>query len=829
MMLFQDLRHALRTLRRAPGFTLAAVLTLALGIGATTAIYAALEHVVLDPLPYPDADRLVRITNPVPGVGPETEWQVSPAQYHYFSEHARSLEEIGMYRIGGVSVAGPDEVVRARAVVATAGVLRILGARPVLGRLLQDQDDLPGAAPVAVLSHAFWQRQFGGDAGVIGRVIDLEGRGIEVVGVMAPGTDVPEVTGGGLGGLRTDVWVSYSFDPVSLQSHILPAIARLAPDATIGSAQAELDRLTPGLSETYPQIYRPAFFERYGFHTVLRPLKDDVVGDIARNLWILLGAVGLVLLIAAANVANLFLVRVEGRRRELAVRTALGASRTAIVRHHFAESTVLSLAGGAAAVLLGHWGVAWLVAGAPPGIPRLDAIRIDASVLGFTMAVSLLVAAALAAVAALHMGRLAGATVLGDGGRTTTAGRERQRVRSVLVAGQVALALVLVVGAGLLVESFRRLRAVDPGVDPEGVLTMELFLPGGRYEEDVERQAFYAAVLERVRALPGVVAAGVSNAIPFGGGYGCTVQGFQDAEVYSRLDEAGLTACADQTTASPGYFEALGIPLLAGRTFTGADDTGRGEPVAIVSEAFADRFWPGEDPIGKGVAPNGRVDGPFYRVVGVVGDVYSSSVQEEPVLAIYYPTVPVAGVGRFGNLSMHLVVRTTLADPASLFPAIRRIVAELDPAVPLANLQEMETIVARSMSRHTFTLVLLGIAALVALALAAIGLYGVIAYVVTRRTAEIGVRIALGARPRQVERLVVAGSVRLVLAGLAVGTVAALLLTRLLRALLYGVEPTHPTAYVAAALLLSGVAACASWIPARRAARVDPIVALRVE
>jgi len=564
MLLVQDIRHALRTLRRAPGFTLAAVLTLALGIGATTAIYAVLEHVVLDPLPYPDADRLVRITNPVPGVGPDTEWQVSPAQYQYFSERARSLEEIGMYRIGGVNVAGPDEVVRARAVVATAGVLRILGARPVMGRLLDDQDDLPGVAPVAVLSHAFWQRQFGGDAGVIGRVIDLGGRGIEVVGVLAAGTDVPEASGR-LGGLRTDVWVSYSFDPVSLQSHIVPAIARLAPGATIESAQAELDRLRPGLTETYPQIYPPAFFERYGFHTVLRPLKDHVVGDIARNLWILLGAVGLVLLIAAANVANLFLVRVEGRRRELAVRTALGASRAAIARHLFVESTVLSLAGGAAAVLLGYRGVAWLVAGAPSGIPRLDAIRIDASVLGFTVAVSLLVAAALTAVAALHRGRLAGAIVLGDGGRTATAGRERQRVRSALVAGQVALALVLVVGAGLLIESFRRLRAVDPGVDPEGVLTMELFLPGGRYDEDVERQAFYAALLERIRALPGVAAAGVSNEIPFGGGYACTVQGFRDAEVYSRLDDAGLrSACASRSARGRGRSSGWSSPARSG-------------------------------------------------------------------------------------------------------------------------------------------------------------------------------------------------------------------------------------------------------------------------
>jgi putative ABC transport system permease protein len=679
-----------------------------------------------------------------------------------------------------------------------------------------------------VLAHGFWRSRFGGDAGVIGRTIDLGGIEAQVVGVLAEGTDLPEAAMTA-GRFRTDVWLSYGFDATSLHSHTLPALARLRPGATLESARAELDALRPGLMDAYPQIYTPAMFERYGLEPVLRPLRDDVVDDVARNLWILLGAVGLVLLIATANVANLFLVRIEGRRRELAVRAALGASRAAIARHCLAESAVLSLAGGAAALLLGSWGLGWLTSAAPVGIPRLDGVRLDASVAGFALALSLLVAAGLAAVAALRHDAPGAITMLGDGGRSATPGRERQRLRSTLVASQVALALVLVVGAGLLLESFRRLRAVDPGVDPDGVLTMELYLPPVRYQDGAARWAFYEALLERLRALPGVVAAGVGLDIPFGGGYGCTAQGFEDREVYTRLEDAGLTTCAGQTPITPGYFEALGIPLLAGRTFTEADNTARGEAVAVVSKAFAERFWPGEDPIGKGVAPNGRHDGPFYRVIGVVGDVYASSVHEEPAVAIYYPPVPIPGVGPFGGVRILPVLRTELADPASLLPAIRRAVAELDPAVALANVEELRTAVDRSMGRQSFTLALLGLAAVIALALAAIGLYGVVAYVVARRTAEIGVRIALGARARQVEGFVVARSLKLVLLGLAAGTFAALLLTRLLRGLLYGVDPTHPAAYVAAALLLAGVAACASWIPARRAARVDPVVALRAE
>jgi predicted permease len=574
-------------------------------------------------------------------------------------------------------------------------------------------------------------------------------------------------------------------------------------------------------------VYTQDFLDRYAFQPRLYSLKAYVVGDVARNLWILLGAVGVVLLIAAANVANLFLVRIEGRRRELAVRAALGASRGAMARHFLAESLVLSLAGGVLALLLGTWGVRWLVSLAPVSFPRLDEVRLDASVLAFSGAISLMVAVVLTAIAALRRRDLAGIGTLGDGGRTATPGRERQRVRSTLVITQVALALVLIVGAGLLFESFRRLRAVNPGIDPEGVLAMELNLPSARYGSQQERWQFYRAALEGIGAIPGVEAAGFSTALPFTDGYGCTSQGFEDREVSGRIESLDQTMCAGQEPTSPGYFEALGIPLLRGRVFTDADNDNPSTSAVVVSQAFADRFWPGEDPIGKGVAPNGWNDRGFYRVVGVVGDVYPASVQDEPAIVIYYPIVPDSG--GFASPAARLAVGTSLANPLSVSLAIQRVIAELDPLIPVANIEEMHAIVDRSMSRLSFTLVLLGLAASVALALAAIGLYGVISYVVARRTNEIGVRIALGARPWRVEGLVIIGSLRLVLLGMVAGVVGALGVTRVLQGLLYGVEPTHPAAYAGAAAVLAGVAALASWMPARRAASIDPSEALRVE
>lgn len=828
--LVQDLRYGIRTLLRSPGYALVAVLTLALGIGATTAIYTVLEKVALDPLPYPESGRLVKLKNLVPGVGEGTQWNMASAQYFFYGEQASAIEEIGAYEFAGVNMDGPDGALRAMAAIVSASTLRLLGARAVLGRVIGESDDAPGPPTVAMLSEAFWRSRFGGDPGVLGRTVRLNDTPVEIVGVMAAGVELPGERGAP-STLHADVWVPMGLDPAGpfYSSHVIPMIARLAPGTSAEAAQAELDRLKSRLPEAFPNVYSQRFFDRYGFRTVVYPLKAYVVGDVARNLWILLGAVGLVLLIAAGNVANLFLVRIETRRRELAIRAALGAGRRAIAGHYLAESLVPALAGGGLALLVGIWGVNALTSIAPDTIPRLDEIRLDGGVALFTLATSLGVAGALAAVAALRHGEVGGVAALAEGGRSATVGRERQRIRSTLVASQVALALVLVVGAALLLESFRRLRAVDPGIDPEGALKVELYLPSSRYPDNAAKWRFFDQVLERVRALPGVTAAGVSTTIPFTGGYGCTVQAFEDRAVYDRLSDAGLTTCAGQVNASPGSFEALGIPLRRGRLLTQADHDNPAAAAVVVSEAFAGRFFPGEDPIGKRIAPSGRSEGPYFTIVGVVGDVYGASVQEAPAIAVYYPLVPPPETINFWYGGVGLLVRTSTANPASLFPAIRRVVDELDPAIPVANAEEMEAIVARSMSQLSFALVLLGVAAAIALALAAIGLYGVVSYVVTRRTGEIGVRVALGALPRQVEGLVVGDSLRLAAFGLAAGLAGALSLTRLLRGLLFGVEPTHPAAYLVAVALLTAVAAAASWLPARRAAKVDPIEALRVE
>lgn len=827
-----ELRRAVRSLLRVPGYATVAVLTLALGIGATTAIYTLVERVALDPLPYPESGRLVRLKNEVPGVGGGREWQLSTAQYFYYGGESRTLESLGTWRRTGANVQTPSGPQRASLAVVTSSMLRLMGATPALGRLIDAEDDAPGATLVVVLSYGFWQREYGGRADALGQVLEINGQPAEVVGVLGRGQELPQEPGAPVV-LRSELWLPMRLNPEGpfQNNHVYPTIARLAPGATVEEAQAELDRLRPRLPEVFPQVYSQGFFDRYGFRTRVYDLKSYTVGSLARNLWILLGAVGLVLLIACANVANLVLVRVEGRRRELAVRSALGAGPGALVRHLLAESLVLAAVGGAVALVVGIWGVQALAGLAPVPLPGAGELGLDGSVLAFTLAVALAVAVALTLLPLLGRGAMlrgAGAMVAA-GNRSLTTGRERQRTRGVLVVTQVALALVLIVGAALLVESLRGLRATDPGVDPEGVVTMDIFLTPSRYDSWDAMWRFYSQLLEKVRALPGVTAAGLSEEIPFNGSFGCTVQGFEDRRVYERLSAADLTTCAGQEPTTPGYFEAMGIPIVQGRAFEAADNDQPERGAVIVSRAFARRFWPGEDALGKGVAPSGRTEGPFYHVVGVADDVYASSVDEDPAIAVYYPVRTIPESGGWWPSAMSLAVKTDLADPLAVVPAVRGAVQEVDPGIPLANADAMTTTVDRSMGRVSFTMTLLGTAAAMALLLAAIGLYGVLAYLVSRRTKEIGVRMALGAEPGRVRWLVVAGSLKLAALGVALGVVGALAASRVLEAFLYGVTPSDPSAYLAAILVLGGVAFLASWLPARRASRLQPTDALRVE
>ncbi len=825
-----ELRYALRRLGRAPVFTGVSVLTLGLGIGATTAIFTLLDRVVLDPLPYPEAERLVRLKSPVPALGPAAEWESSSAQYFYYNRDATAFEGVAAYSRRAANVMVPSGPRRAHMAVVSEGALPLLGARPALGRLLDAEDDRPGAPPVAVLSHAFWTQEYGRDPDVLGRLLSLNGEPYEVVGVVDGGIELPHEPGMP-SGMDTDIWVPMRLDPSGpfYNSHITPMIGRLAVGSALEGAQAEMDRLVQQLPELYPSAYSRGFIDNGGFHTRLYSLKDYIIGDLGQRLWILMGAVGLVLLIACANVVNLFLVRMEGRRRELAIRAALGAGRRAIIRPVLTESLLLAVAGGILAVPVSLYAVRVMMSMAPATLPALADIRLDGAVLIFAFGLSLVVSLALTGLSAARHRQDLAASNLAEGGTRSTAGRERQRIRAALVVSQVSLALVLIVGAGLLVESFRGLLRIDPGIDPEGALAMEIFLPGAPYDDTGPMWGFYSQVLDRVRAIPGVTEAGMSDVLPFQGGFGCTVQAFEDQEVYAHLEEAELTTCAGQEPTTPGYFEAMGIPVLQGRTFTAADNDQPERGVVVVSRAFAQQFWPGEDPIGKGVAPSGRQEGPFYRVVGVVGDVYSSSLEEDPAVAIYYPIVRIPESAGWWPNYMNLVVKTGLSDPLSVYPAIRQAVRDVDPSIPVANPLEVRNLLAESMSRVTFTLVLLGVAAGIALVLAAIGLFGVVSYLVARRRNEIGLRIALGAQSLQVEGMVVVGSLKLVVVGLGLGLAIAYGVSRVLGSLLFGVEPTDPAAYLAAGVLVTSVALLASWIPARRAAGVDPLDALRAE
>jgi putative ABC transport system permease protein len=827
MGMLSEAKLALRSLLRAPAYTVVAVVTLGLGLGGTAAIYALLDRVVLDPLPYPEPERLVWLDNPVPGVAPGTRWNVSTAQYVYFTDHSQTLESVGLYTMGGANLQTPSGPERVRSATITAEVLSLLGARAHRGRLMTAEDNLPGAPRVVVLSHGYWTRALGADAAIIGRTLSLNDIPREVIGILEPGLDLPDAPPG----FTVDAWLPLTIDRAApfYNSHSYRMVGRLASGADTTSAEAELASFNARLSEAFPLAYRPSFFENTGFRTDTTPLKDSVVTDaVAGSLWILFGGVGLVLLIAGANVANLFLLRMEARRRELAVRAALGAGRGQVARYLIAEGLVLAGMGAVLALLVSQQSLRAFRAMSWEGLPRMNGVALGGSTILFTVGLAMALGVGLAIHPLWLHTRGGPAGALAEGGRSSGS-KSGGRFRATLVVTQVAMALVLVVSAGLLVESMRRLTRIDPGVDPEGVLTMQLNVTTARYRDDPALWRLYSQALERLRAIPGVQAAGMSARLPLQkDGFGCTVQAFEQAPDWERIQaEGGGGSCAGQSPTTPGYFEAMGIRLLRGRYLESADADDPSRAAVVVSQAFARRFWGQEDPIGKRVGASGGNRG-YHTVVGVVGDVPDKTLDGERALAIYYPIVlnPEAGINLWpGNI--HLAVKANASDPSSLIPAIRQAIAEVDPEVPLANVQSLQDVIGRSTAQLSFVAILLGVAAGTALLLAAVGLYGVVSYAVSRRTREIGMRIALGAKPKQVEWMVVGQSLRLAALGLIIGVGAALAATRVLEGMLYGVEPTEPVAFAMAATMLIGVTVLASWIPARRASRVDPSEALR--
>ncbi len=806
-----------RRILASPGFTLLALATLATGIGANIAIFTVVNAVLLRPLPFPDSERLVALRHAAPGLAQLDELPMSDALHFLYAEESRTLESVAAYRDEQVSFTGPENPQRVAASSVTASFFDVLRTPPRLGRAFTAEEDRAGAAPVVVLSDGLWRTRFGAAPGVMGRIVDLDGESVEIVGVMPPGFSFSQQ--------EIDLWRPLRLDPQNAQlgAFGINGVARIADGSTPGQVQAELDAMLSNLAELLPDQGAAPVLVNAGFRPLVDPAREVLVGDIEATLWILLGSVGFLLLIACANVANLFLVRSEARHGEVAVRAALGESRGTLAASVLVESVLLGVAGGLLALPLALAAVRLLVRFGPRDLPRLDEISIDASVLLFGLAVSVVAGLLFGLLPALRAGAVAAAGHMTAGARGATAGRARQIARRGLVVMQVALALTLLVGSGLAVRSFQRLAAVDPGFDPVGVLTFGLALPERDYASADARLNFHRDLVDRLRGLPGVEEASAASTVPLGGevsGSGHSIEG-------RPLADGEVPPVFLIKRVAPGYFDALRVELVEGRVFDRLDGE-RHASVAIVSRSLARTHWPGESALGKGIrrgGPPGEGE-EWTRVVGVVDDIHEIALHEDPPEMAYYPVPGVAG-GEGVPAAMRYVVRAP--DAGALAGAVREAVRGLDPTLPIADVETLETLVGRARGARAFVMVLLVVAAGLALLLGSVGLYGVVSYLVTQRRREIAIRMAVGAQAGDVRGLVLTEAGGLALAGAALGVGSAVALTRRLQALLFETSPLDPTVFAAVSVLLVGVCLFASWLPARRAAQVDPMTALRME
>jgi predicted permease len=813
-----DLRFAVRGLLRRPGFTALIVLALALGIGACSAIFSVVNGVLLRPLPYERPGEVATLWVRWPG---NPQGELSQPEYWDLKEQARSFSRLAVYANGSLTLTGAGEPERFRAGYMSADLLPLLGVAPARGRAFGPDDDRPGAPAVALISDGVWRRRFGGDSGVVGRRVTLDDAPATIVGVMPPGFQLPT----DYAGPGAEIWAPLQLDPAIDRSergwHWIHVLGRLGPGVDIASASLEVSTLARRMRDTYPNEYQPAFG---GFAVIA---ADDLVGGIRPAILVLLGAVGLLLLIACANVAGLLLARAEARQREIAVRTALGAGAGRLVRQLLTESVVLALAGGALGALLADWGVRALVAVAPPTLPRLGAVHTDGRVLGFTLLVSALTGVLFGLVPAIQAARPDLTVALAEGGRSgSSAGR--QRFRRGLVVMQIALALMLVTSAGLLIRSFVRLRGVDPGFDPSHLLSAEVELSPVRYDTPAKVRAFYAELVRRLEAMPGVRSAAAVRALPMTGRLEIGDWSFVVEGRYSNPPAPGDRITADWQSLTAGYFETLRIPVLQGRAIEARDRAGA-TPAVVVNRTLARLAWPGENPIGQRILlGGGPVDSVWRTVVGVVGDVRHRGLAAAPRPEMYLPHAQFPLGSGTPARTLRVVLRST-GDPSALAGALRAALAGLDPAVPLMDVQTMEQALGAWAAERRLTTLLVAAFAALALTLGAVGVYGVMAHLVVQRTREIGIRIALGAVPREILALVMSQGARLAVAGVALGMLGALAASRVIAGLLFEVTPTDPGTYAGTALTLLGIAALAAWIPALRATRTDPVDALRSE
>jgi putative ABC transport system permease protein len=805
--MMNDLRYAVRQLLRSPGFSAIAIVTIALGIGACTAIFSVVSGVLLRPLPYPESDRLVVVRETNFPTFPE--FSVSPGNYFSWLEQSTSWQSLAAVRNVSYNLTGRGEPQRLQGLRVTANYLRTLGVAPALGRDFSPEDDVPGHERVAILSHGFWQRLLGGRPDVLGQTLQLDGQPFTVVGVM-PASFQPQSRRVDRG-VRAELYTPAAYTPDDHSQHgghYIGVFGRLKAGVGVDQARSEMSLIADRLAKQFPGTNK-------GWGVKLTPMLDADVGEVRPVLMALLGAVGFLLLIACANVANLLLVRATARRKEIAVRGALGAGRGRIVRQLLTESVLLALLGGLLGLLVAQGGVSALLALAPDALPRAREVTIDLGALGFSVGLALVTGIVFGLMPAIQVTRLDLQQTLKQGGRGATDGSSRHRLRGALVVTELATALVLLVGAGLLMRSFVHLQGVDVGFRPDNAVAVALQLPGKKYATDPQQATFIDRATRSLAAIPGVQAVGAGHVVPLGGDY---VLGF---EIKGRPPIAPSDLpITNYYAVGADYFRAMGIGLVRGRTFT-AIDTAASEPVGIISESMARRHFRGEDPIGKFIKVT-YDSAKWLRIVGIVRDVRQYDLHSDVTVQTYEPVLQ----RPFESLTF--IVRT--GGPVGGLPgAIRRAIYDVDRDQPIATIRPLQELVDRSIARQRFAMLLFAVFSATALLLAAIGIYGVMAYSVRQRTGEIGVRIALGARSGDVLGLVFRQGGRLLALGLAAGVAGALLLTRFLSTLLFGVSAHDPLTFVAIALLLSLTAALACLLPARRASTIDPMTALRSE